>query len=137
MAASSYGVPASCPASIRECNADRMASQCCISITLRELIVPCGAPCWTRIDDIDRQTHTEFGNPETVTRIAQYEMAFRMQMDATDAMDIHKEPESCARDMVVSLLGRNSPTTAWWHDDLPSEVCASSSFTIGMGFSWC
>jgi hypothetical protein len=46
------------------------------------------------IDDIDRQTHTEFGNPETVTRIAQYEMAFRMQMDATDAMDIHKEPES-------------------------------------------
>ena len=46
------------------------------------------------IDDIDRQTHAEFGNPETVTRIAQYEMAFRMQMDASDAMDIHKEPES-------------------------------------------
>jgi hypothetical protein len=46
------------------------------------------------IDDIDRQTHAEFGNPETVTRIAHYEMAFRMQMDATDAMDINKEPES-------------------------------------------
>jgi Protein of unknown function (DUF1501) len=46
------------------------------------------------IDDVDRQTHAEFGNPETVTRIAQYEMAFRMQMDATDAMDISKEPES-------------------------------------------
>jgi hypothetical protein len=46
------------------------------------------------IDDIDNQTHAEFGNPETVTRIAQYEMAFRMQMDATDAMDISKEPES-------------------------------------------
>jgi len=46
------------------------------------------------IDEIDRQTHAEFGNPETVTRIAQYELAFRMQMDATDAMDIHKEPES-------------------------------------------
>ena len=45
------------------------------------------------IDDIDSQTHAEFGNPETVTRIAQYEMAFRMQMDATDAMDISKEPE--------------------------------------------
>jgi hypothetical protein len=45
------------------------------------------------IDDIDRQTHAEFGNPETITRIAQYEMAFRMQMDATDAMDINKEPE--------------------------------------------
>jgi len=46
------------------------------------------------IDDIDKQTFAAFGNPETVTRIAQYEMAFRMQMDATDAMDIRKEPES-------------------------------------------
>jgi hypothetical protein len=46
------------------------------------------------IDDIDRQTHAAFGNPETVTRIAQYEMAFRMQVEATDAMDINKEPES-------------------------------------------
>src|SRR5215813_9988433 len=44
------------------------------------------------IDEINRQSHAEFGNPETITRIAQYEMAFRMQMDATDAMDIHKEP---------------------------------------------
>jgi hypothetical protein len=46
------------------------------------------------IDDINQQTYTEFGNPETVTRIAQYEMAFRMQMDATDAMNIHQEPEA-------------------------------------------
>jgi Protein of unknown function (DUF1501) len=46
------------------------------------------------IDDIDQQTYAAFGNPETVTRIAQYEMAFRMQMEATDAMDIRKEPDS-------------------------------------------
>jgi hypothetical protein len=46
------------------------------------------------IDEINRQTYAEFGNPETITRVAQYEMAFRMQMDATDAMDIHKEPEA-------------------------------------------
>lgn len=45
------------------------------------------------IDEINRQTYAEFGNPETVTRIAQYEMCFRMQMEATDAMDIRKEPE--------------------------------------------
>src|SRR2546430_1066900 len=44
------------------------------------------------IDQINQQTYAAFGNPETVTRIAQYEMAFRMQMDATDAMDIRKEP---------------------------------------------
>jgi hypothetical protein len=45
------------------------------------------------IDEINEGTYAEFGNPETVTRIAQYEMAFHMQMDATDAMDIHKESD--------------------------------------------
>jgi hypothetical protein len=43
------------------------------------------------IDEINEQSYAEFGNPETITRISQYEMAFRMQMDATDALDIHKE----------------------------------------------
>ena len=43
------------------------------------------------IDDLDRQTYTQFGNPETLTRIAQYEMAYRMQLDASDAMDIQRE----------------------------------------------
>src|SRR5215470_14931964 len=46
------------------------------------------------MDEINQQRYEEFGNPETLTRIAQYEMSFRMQMDATDAMDIRKEPES-------------------------------------------
>lgn len=46
------------------------------------------------IDEINQQTYAEFGNPETVTRIAQYELAFRMQMEATDAMDIREEPDS-------------------------------------------
>jgi hypothetical protein len=47
--------------------------------------------CMDVIDRIDQQSYAEFGNPETITRISQYEMAFRMQMDATDALDIHKE----------------------------------------------
>jgi len=46
------------------------------------------------IDQINQHTYAEFGNPETVTRIAQYEMAFRMQMEASDAMDIRKEPDA-------------------------------------------
>ena len=44
------------------------------------------------IDEADRYTYSQSGNPETLTRIAQYEMAFRMQLDATDAMDIRREP---------------------------------------------
>src|SRR5499425_1197036 len=46
------------------------------------------------IEEINQQRYAEFGNQETLTRIAQYEMSFRMQMDATDAMDIRKEPDS-------------------------------------------
>jgi len=59
------------------------------------------------IDQINQQTYAAFGNPETVTRIAQYEMAFRMQMDATDAMDIRKEPAS-VRAMYGSKPGQAS-----------------------------
>ncbi len=43
------------------------------------------------IGDIDRQEHAQHGDPETLTRIAQYELAFRMQVSATDAMDMSKE----------------------------------------------
>lgn len=59
------------------------------------------------IDELNQQNYAGFGNPETVTRIAQYEMSFRMQMDATDAMDIHKEPES-VRTKYGSKVGESS-----------------------------
>ena len=37
----------------------------------------------------------QFGDPETVTRIAQYELAYRMQMAVPEVMDISKEkPET-------------------------------------------
>jgi len=59
------------------------------------------------IDELNQQNYSTFGNPETVTRIAQYEMSFRMQMDATDAMDIHKEPEA-VRTKYGSKIGESS-----------------------------
>jgi hypothetical protein len=44
------------------------------------------------IGDINRQQHAQHGDPETLTRIAQYELAFRMQVSASDAMNLAKEP---------------------------------------------
>ncbi|MCS6776128.1 MAG: DUF1501 domain-containing protein [Chloroherpetonaceae bacterium] len=35
----------------------------------------------------------QFGDPETLTRIAQYEMAFRMQITVPDVMSIAREPQ--------------------------------------------
>jgi hypothetical protein len=36
----------------------------------------------------------EYGDPETLTRISQYELAFRMQMAVPEVMDIRQEPET-------------------------------------------
>lgn len=41
---------------------------------------------------LNRQAYEDFGDPETLTRISQYEMAFRMQNAVPEAMDISNEP---------------------------------------------
>jgi hypothetical protein len=46
------------------------------------------------LDRINQQIAQDIGDPETVTRIAQYEMAYRMQAHATDAFDLKQESES-------------------------------------------
>jgi hypothetical protein len=45
------------------------------------------------INALNRRTFEEFGDPETLTRIQQYELAFRMQMAVPEAMDLSREPE--------------------------------------------
>ncbi len=42
-------------------------------------------------------SHARFGDPEIETRIAQYEMAFRMQVAAPEIVDLSDEPESTFR----------------------------------------
>ena len=47
--------------------------------------------------DLNEMQEKELGNPETITRIAQYELAFRMQTSVPEVMDISKEkPETLA-----------------------------------------
>lgn len=41
--------------------------------------------------DLNAQQAQELGHPETLTRIAQYELAFRMQMSVPEVMDITRE----------------------------------------------
>jgi hypothetical protein len=41
---------------------------------------------------INTENAKEVGDPETLTRVAQYELAFRMQVEASDAFDITQEP---------------------------------------------
>lgn len=46
------------------------------------------------INQINEQQYKEMGDPEILSRIAQYEMAFKMQVSVPEAMDISKEPEA-------------------------------------------
>ena len=52
------------------------------------------------LDDVaalNQMRLTEFGDPETAARIAQYELAFRMQSSIPTITDTHDEPESTWR----------------------------------------
>jgi hypothetical protein len=44
------------------------------------------------INAINKADHDEFGDPETLSRIAQYELAFKMQVSVPDVMNINDEP---------------------------------------------
>jgi hypothetical protein len=46
------------------------------------------------LGELNQQTFETFGDPETRTRIAQYEMAFRMQTSVPDLVDLSDETES-------------------------------------------
>ena len=67
---------------------------------------PAGVDRDTRRETLDElsalngQHHDALGDPEIRTRIAQYEMAFRMQASVPDLTDISKEPQS-----VLDLYG--------------------------------
>ena len=52
---------------------------------------------------INQEKHQDFGDPEIATRIAQYEMAFRMQASVPELTDLSKEPES-----VVAMYGADA-----------------------------
>jgi len=52
------------------------------------------------LNELNQQGLERFGDPETETRISQYEMAFRMQSSVPDLTDISQEPSS-----VMDLYG--------------------------------
>jgi hypothetical protein len=52
------------------------------------------------LNQLNARNHQRFGDPETQTRISQYEMAFRMQRSVPDLTDLSNEPKS-----VLDLYG--------------------------------
>ena len=54
---------------------------------------------------LNQRRHDVLGDPEIQTRIAQYEMAFRMQTSVPDLLDLSKEPQH-----VLDLYGDRKST---------------------------
>lgn len=59
------------------------------------------------INEINKQQYEAVQDPEILTRISQYEMAFRMQMSVPEVMDTSKEPE-WVRNMYGAVPGEGS-----------------------------
>src|SRR6202022_4182337 len=45
------------------------------------------------LGDLNRLNYSATGDPEILTRVAQYEMAYRMQSSVPELIDTSKEPE--------------------------------------------
>jgi hypothetical protein len=58
----------------------------CAPSTRREMLDELGA--------LNRMRHEETGDPEILTRVAQYELAYRMQMSVPELTDLSKEPKA-------------------------------------------
>ena len=61
----------------------------------------------TNLNKINQSTYDTIGDPETMTRIAQYEMAYRMQTSVPEVMDISKEPREI-HELYGTELGKES-----------------------------
>jgi hypothetical protein len=84
------------------------------------------------VRDLNRINLGRIGDPEIATRIAQYEMAYRMQTSVPEMMDISSEPREihelygAGKDLVCQQLPPGAPARRAWR-----AVCAA--LPLGMG----
>ncbi|MBM3846089.1 MAG: DUF1501 domain-containing protein [Verrucomicrobia bacterium] len=83
------------------------------------------------IAQINQRTAEETGDPETLTRIARYELAFRMQADASDAFDIRQEPP-----VVHSLYGTEPGKESFANNCLLARRLAERGVRFIQLFDW-
>ena len=78
-----------------------------------------------------------YGDPEIETRIAQYEMAYRMQTSVPDLTDLSKEPDSIFEMYGPDVAQARHATRriACWRGASRSATCGSFSSTTAAGIS--
>ncbi len=68
--------------------------------------------------DLNQQQYAELGDPETLTRIAQYELAYRMQVTAPEVADLRSEPQQ-----VLDLYGVKPGEDSFAKNCLLAPLC--------------
>ncbi len=83
------------------------------------------------ISALNQKTYERVGDPETVTRIAQYELAYRMQVSATDAFDLTKESAE-----THALYGTKPGTESFANNCLLARRLAERGVRFVQLFDW-
>ncbi|OAV43811.1 DUF1501 domain-containing protein [Lewinella sp. 4G2] len=83
------------------------------------------------INKINKIQHEEVGNPETITRIKQYEMAYRMQVSVPEVMDISKEPAA-----MHDFYGTEPGKTSFANNCLLARRLAESGVRFVQLYHW-
>ena len=83
------------------------------------------------INDINQEQYETFQDPEILTRISQYEMAFRMQMSVPEVMDISKEP-----DYIHKLYGTQPGVSSFANNCLLARRLVEQGVRFVQLFHW-
>ncbi|HLH54711.1 MAG TPA: DUF1501 domain-containing protein, partial [Verrucomicrobiae bacterium] len=83
------------------------------------------------IRDLNEEQAADLGDPETVTRIAQYELAYRMQISVPDVMDISREPKE-----ILEAYGANPGEAGFANNCLLARRLVEKGVRFVQLFDW-
>ena len=83
------------------------------------------------INKVNRLTHQTFHDPETLSRISQYELAFRMQMEVPKVMNIEDEPA-----YIHQMYGTQIGKTAFANNALLARKLVEKGVRFVQLFDW-
>jgi hypothetical protein len=83
------------------------------------------------INESNRHHYNDFNDPETLTRIAQYEMAFRMQVSVPEVMNINNEP-----DYIHQLYGTTPGEASFANNCLLARKLVEQGVRFVQLFDW-
>jgi hypothetical protein len=83
------------------------------------------------INRLNQLQADEFGDPETLSRIEQYELAFRMQTSVPEVMDISQEPSD-----VLEQYGANPGTSSLANNCLLARRLSEAGVRFVQLFDW-